>query len=542
MTFPRILPVGDSAVTLELGDAIEPAQNARVRAVDESLREHPFRGLLETVPSYRALLVLYDSGALNFSAVEAALRERLARRAAPSPPTRLVTVPTRYGGDDGPDLPDVARTTGLREGDVVALHAGTEYSAFMLGFMPGFAYLGLVPESLETARRATPRTRVPAGSVALAGRQTGIYPGTSPGGWNLIGRTAVRLFDAFREPPSLISPGDRVCFVPVPELAPAEPAQVATPPTGMPAVIVEEAGLLTTVQDGGRPGFRRLGVSASGPMDRNAHDLANRLVGNPTSAAALECTMSGPALRFLRPVHFAVTGADLGAVLHRHDLGLWTVPQGTPVFAREGNVLAFSGRQSGCRATVSFAGGIDVAFVLGSRATDLSGAFGGFGGRSLRSGDVIPLGRPAAIPTRLGPSARPLPGDSVAVRVVLGPQDGGAAARSAFLGQTWTVAATSDRVGLRLGGAPLPWSGPRETISDGMVPGCIQVPPDGLPIVMTADGPTTGGYPKIATVISADQPLLGQAVPGLTRLRFEAITVSEAQAILRRDDAARWSH
>ena len=159
-----------------------------------------------------------------------------------------------YGGEGGPDLAALARERGLSERDLVRLHAGGTYTAFMLGFTPGFAYLGLLPEALESPRRATPRVRVPAGSVAVAGRQTGIYPVASPGGWQIVGRTSLRLFDPFRAEPALFAPGDRVRFVPVAELPPPEPAPAVPTRPATPVVEVLEPGLLTTVQDAGRAG------------------------------------------------------------------------------------------------------------------------------------------------------------------------------------------------------------------------------------------------------------------------------------------------
>ena len=184
---------------------------------------------------------------------------------------------------------------------------------------------------------------------------------------------------------------------------------------------MREPGLLTSVQDAGRSGRRRLGVSGAGPLDAPAHAAANRAVGNAAHAAALECTVSGPALEFLAPVRFAVAGADLGAVLERADLGAWPVPLGSGVLARPGNVLRFAGRRSGCRAYVALQGGIDVPEVLGARATDLQSGFGGLLGRALRAGDRLGVARASAPGTPVESVAGPH-ATSVTVRVVLGPQ------------------------------------------------------------------------------------------------------------------------
>jgi len=179
---------------------------------------------------------------------------------------------------------------------------------------------------------------------------------------------------------------------------------------------------------------------------------------------------------------------------------------------------------------VALAGGIDVPIVLGSRATDLGAGFGGFGGRPLRVGDALSLGPRADRPPE-ATAAWKAPAARVTVRVVLGPQEDHfeEATRRRFLKERWRVAATSDRVGCRLEGPALAHRGPSEIASDGLVPGAIQVPPDGAPIVVMADGPTTGGYPKIATVVGADLPLLAQLVPGEGEVRFRGVSILEAQ-------------
>lgn len=531
MTFPRVLPLGDAAVTVELGATLDPETNARVRALDRALARAPFDGYREAVPTHRSLLVLYEPAAIAFAEVREDLLARAARAGDEPPPGRRHALPAVYGGEEGPDLALLARAHGLSEAEAAALHASGEYTAHMLGFTPGFAYLGLLPAELESSRLPTPRVRVPSGSIAVAGRLTAVYPVASPGGWRLVGRTSVRMFDPFRPEPALVAPGDRVRFVPVAELPAEEPARPAPPPEGPPVVEVVEPGLLTTVQDAGRAGHRRLGVTGAGPMDASAHAAANRAIGNPEGAAALECPIVGPVLSFLAPVRFAVAGADLGAVLERADLGAWPVPPGVAVLARPGNVLRFTGRRSGCRTYAAFAGGIDVPPALGSRATDLQGGFGGLGGRALAAGDRLALGRAAR--EEGGREGRPDTASStVTVRVVLGPQDDELEPSSVarFLATPWRVGATSDRVGCRLEGETLRHRGASEILSDGMVPGSIQVPPDGRPIVMMADGPTTGGYPKVATVVRADLPRLAQLVPGEGTARFEAVAIEDAGA------------
>jgi KipI family sensor histidine kinase inhibitor len=524
LSAPRLLPLGSAGFSVELGTTLDAATNARVRALDRALAERPFPGLVECVPTLRSLLVLHDEQGVRPAAVARVLAERLAGEPVPLPPGRLHDVPTLYGGESGPDLAPLARERGLGEAALVALHASREYTAFMLGFKPGFAYMGLLPKELESARHKTPRLRVPAGSVGLAGLQTGIYPVASAGGWQLIGRTAVRLFDPFRTEPALIAPGDRVRFRPVAQLDASETTSPPAHSAGRLVALVRDPGLLTSVQDLGRRGHRRVGVSGAGPLDA----AANRALGNPEAAAALECTVAGPALEFVAPVRFAIAGADLGAVLERADLGEpWPVPLGARVLARPGNLLRFLGRRAGCRAYVALEGGIDVPQVLGSRATDLQSGFGGVAGRALRAGDRLGVAAAALETPRVSGPARHA--SSVTLRVVVGPQADhfDAATLARFLSEPFRVAATSDRVGCRLECEPLAHAGPAEILSDGMVPGSIQVPPDGRPIVMLHDGPTTGGYPMIATVITSDLPRLAQLVPGEGEVRFEEVRLED---------------
>jgi len=515
----RLLPVGDSALCVELGEGIDPQVAARVRALEHALRQDPFPGFLEAVPSYRSLLVLFDGPALTAADAAGAVEARLLAPLPAPPEPRLHEIPVVYGGEYGPDLEAVAVAGQLRPSEVIALHAGLPYTAFMLGFAPGFAYLGLLDPRLERPRRRTPRTAVPAGSVAIAGRQTAIYPARSAGGWHLLGRTGLRLFDPLCDPPALVQPGDRVLFRPVEALNTPSLSSHGTHEHANPAIEVLDAGVLTSVQDPGRPGWRRYGVPETGAADRAALRRANLAVGNGGGAAALECTLLGPVLRFLVAGRFAVTGADLGAVLERADLGPWSVRRGIPVQARPGNVLRFNGRRSGCRAVIAFAGGIEVPRVLGSRATDLLGGFGGHAGRALRAGDRLGLGRAGSTGLEL---TEPPIAEEAAVRILPGPQADhfDRTCLERLLATTWEVTADSDRVGVRLRGPRLAHLGPGEIVSDGMLPGSIQVPPDGQPIVMFRDAPTTGGYPKLATVLSADLDLLAQLVPGAGRLRF----------------------
>lgn len=304
---------------------------------------------------------------------------------------------------------------------------------------------------------------------------------------------------------------------------------------------VVAAGPLLTVQDLGRPGAQRSGVPQGGAMDAFALAAANRLVGNPVDEAGLEITAGGAELIIRRAALIAVTGGDLGATLDGRPLPLWTA---TRVMA--GARLRLAGRRGawGARAYLAVAGGIAVAPVLGSRSTDLAGAFGGFGGRALRSGDQLPVGvaehDPGHAWGRRWPEAlRPAYGPLPTLRLIAGPHLDCFApgVLEALSAATLRIGASSNRMGYRLEGATLAYARPCSLPSLGVVPGAIQVPPDGAPILLMADAQTTGGYPIVGTVIGPDLPLAAQLLPG-DALRLAVTTLEEALAAARSMAAA----
>nr|WP_229714255.1 biotin-dependent carboxyltransferase family protein [Saccharibacillus endophyticus] len=337
--------------------------------------------------------------------------------------------------------------------------------------------------------------------------------------------------------------------------------------------MVLKPGLLTTLQDLGRPGYQQYGITAGGAMDAYALRAANLMAGNAESEAALEITLAGPALRFERETLIALAGADFAPSIGGVPLPMWR-----PVRVRAGAVLEFGPAREGCRAYLALAGGFAVPAALGSRGTDLRAGLGGLEGRALRAGDVLhartsqskartserafgPLrsiapsadfaaapwhaahgyvaGRPdwgdlnfsgSAQPER--PKASP-PADSdadVIVRFTRGTHFGlfDAPSREALLNAAFRIMPQSDRMGCRLSGPALRLEQPQELISEAVAPGTVQVPPDGNPIVLTADRQTTGGYPRIAQIISADLRLIAQLRPGQT-LTFAEVSLQEAQ-------------
>ena len=539
---PRIRDAGDSALLIEWDEAIDPAINARAIATAAAIREAAFSGLRDVVSTFRSVAVSFDPMKVEPEGLRAALA-RLSEEPRPVVQGETIEVPVAYGGEGGPDLAAVAEWAGLSADAVIDRHSSTEYRVFMLGFLPGFAYLGSVDAAIAAPRRATPRLRVPAGSVGIAGRQTGIYPRESPGGWQLIGRSAVKVFDATRDRPSLFAPGDAVCFRPV--RSPVTTSGVEVPrgseshhATRSRAVTVVRPGLFTTIQDRGRWGQQASGVPVSGAMDLVAHRAANLIVGNRDDAATLEVTLAGPELRMEQDTRLAIMGAELRASVDGAP-----APVGVATRCRPGSVLRFGERRSGARAYVAFDGGIDVPLTFGSRATHVGAALGGIDGRALAAGDRLLLGPSDESVPVTSIASREIPSGGVRLRILPGPQDDffSEPAFTLLERTRFVVTPQSNRMGYRLSGASIPRTTDREMISDATFVGAIQVPASGEPILLMSDRQTTGGYPQMATVITADLPLAGQLAPG-DWVEFARCTRAEAIAALRDQEAMLGGH
>lgn len=513
-------PLGDAAWLVEFPGVSGGAALARVTGLVEALRHPRPAGVVDVVPSFDSLAVRFETAdplEVREWILSVNAEERL-------PEGAELQIPVCYGGDNGPDLEEVAAAAGLTPDEVVAIHSGATYTVAAVGFSPGFPYLTGLPERLRVPRRRTPRMAVPGGSVAIAGGQAGIYPFTSPGGWQLLGRTAVTLFDPFSTRPSLLVPGDRVRFVPVADQALTTTPHTPPPePEGRSWIRVIEPGGLTTVQDLGRPGHEGSGVSPGGAADRHALRMANLLVGNDEGAAALELCVRGPVLEF----HGATTAA-------------LTESSGRPRRVADGETVDFSILPGGVRACLAVAGGILVPMVLGSASTDLRAGFGGFGGRALKAGDRLEVGEPGPVPQ---------PGDwhagrvenfrvsEIELRFIAGVQEPWFTreARRRLRETTYLLTPGSDRMGARLAGEELELAEAREMISQPVACGSIQVPPDGQPIILLAERQTIGGYPQIGHVISVDLPKLARAWPG-TFLKFREVTLETAWALRREEE------
>ncbi|MBA8952060.1 KipI family sensor histidine kinase inhibitor [Actinomadura namibiensis] len=554
----RILPNGDLSLLVELPDL------ETMLGLHSVLADDPPPGVVDVVPAARTLTLLLDRAA-DPATVAAAVRGARPRPPA-ARPGDTVEIPVVY---DGEDLAEVADATGLTPAEVVAAHTGTPWRVAFTGFAPGFGYLVGGDPRLNVPRRSVPRVRVPAGAVGLAGEFSGIYPVESPGGWQLIGRTDVPMWDLDRVPPALLRPGVEVRFVasdtppetpPLPRTTnlptlstpeachtreartgPGEPEpnvptgpapetrggtrdEVGAEGTGARgasvrapvgrALEVVAAGPLATVQDLGRAGNAALGVGAAGAADPEALRLANRAVGNPEDAAAIEVTLGGFAARCHGGAFAVVTGAPAPLTVDGRAVAPYSV---FPV--PDGAEVRMGPPPSGLRSYLAVRGGVAVPPVLGSRSTD---TLSGVGPEPVRPGTLLPVGEPPEAAPFLDvlPVGRPAE-DEITLRVRLGPRDdwftGDAVA--ALLAEPYTVTSEIDRVGMRLDGPPLARARSGELPSEGMVTGALQVPPSGRPVLFLADHPLTGGYPVIAVVVAADVPRAAQARPG-QRLRF----------------------
>ncbi|NUT72858.1 5-oxoprolinase/urea amidolyase family protein [Pseudarthrobacter sp. C4D7] len=529
-----IRPAGDRAILVEL-----PTLHA-VLSLHAQLMAHPRPGQVDVIAAARTVLITADSP--QAAQALAAHVRTLDLEAPAEAESALVTIDVVY---DGEDLDEVAALTGLDRAGVVAAHTGQLWTAAFAGFAPGFAYLTGENHSLEVPRRRSPRTAVPAGAVALGGAYSAVYPRQSPGGWQLIGRTAAAMWDLGRERPALVRPGDTVRFKAIRAQATlthhhqTSTGAALTEEQATEGLAVRKPGLQSTIQDLGRPGYASLGVSSAGAMDRGALRRANRLVGNGEGDAGIELLFGGLELVALSDQVLAVTGAAVPLEITPPEEPRDGEEQRTtavrhpacdaPFALLAGEQLTVGTPTAGLRSYVGVRGGLGGPVALGSRSTD---TMSGIGPEPLQAGTVLPVRTPGRGSIVGHPEISPLPDQEKAtvLRVVPGPRRDWFSDETleAFLQQEWTVTPQSNRIGLRLNGQALARSRDGELASEGTVRGAVQVPPEGQPVLFLSDHPVTGGYPVIAVVVHADLDKAAQLPPGTT-VRFAAATVPAAQ-------------
>lgn len=460
-------PLGDAAVRIDCGAANDPATSTLVAQVAAKLSLDWCIGVTDVVPAYGVVAVIYDPIELFAAGIESPLRyvcDWITARTAnvekvSEADIRDVEIPVVYGGEFGPDIELVAKHSQLSVEEVIRRHLESTYHVRAIGFTPGFPYLNGLQKELATPRRSTPRTAIPAGSVGIGGSQTGVYPLASPGGWNLIGRTPLKLFSPMSSPAALLRVGDTVRFRQIDqaefealnEKLEQESKRDAASSSSEPQFEVLHPGLQTTIQDLGRPGHQAEGVSPGGAMDALAARVANLIVGNDEGAPLLEAVQVGPKLRVLCDVTIAITGAAVDGI-----------PGGRPIQCKKGHVINCSKIEGAGRCYVAAAGGFAADFIFDGCGTDLNAGFGGINGRALAVGDQLCSAELSQSSVAVGEKAHwfvsppsLVPAESEGrLRIVRGPQADwfSDAAWSKLFNETFTVSPQSNRMGIRLQG------------------------------------------------------------------------------------------
>jgi KipI family sensor histidine kinase inhibitor len=519
---PTPFLLGPHGLLLQWPDRMDPRLSHWILEVREHLRLHFPQRILEMVPTYSALAVYLRAPHRGEDLLAAgrglpATEDPL--RGAP-PEGREVEIPVCYGGDFAPDLPELADRLDMQPEEVVRRHSARPYTVHFLGFLPGFPYLGGMDPRLATPRRPEPRPRVDAGSVGIAGGQTGVYPLPSPGGWNLIGKTPLPLFRASDPHPARLQPGDTVRFR---EIGRAEFERMATEgdrasasaPSGSalrtpPVVRVRSPGIQTTLQDLGRYGYRDQGVPLSGVMDPILAGWANRAVGNPIDAPILEFAVVGPELECLTPATFCL--AAPGFSPQRDET---SIASGGPFRLEPGAHLRIGVGAGPVRGYLAVAGGWDVPRLLGSASSypPLTPEL------QIRKGSLLSAGHlSSGDPILIAPDLSHLRARLLDVQP--GPEwsQCSPSTRACFFETSFAVHPSSNRMAVLLDhAAPL---AAREILTGPVQPGTVQLTPSGRLIVLMQDAQTTGGYARVLQLGPRGLRTLAQARPR-TALRFQ---------------------
>lgn len=558
---PELCLAGERALVVRFGRGIDVETNKKVLSLLSSIDAVGLKGIVDAVPGFSSLLIRFDPLVISSAKlVETFRRLHTTQGAGTEISGRLVKIPVIYGGEGGPDLENVAKLAEMTPADVVSIHSAEMYRVYFVGFTGGFPYLGgLNPKLSKVPRLATPKPKIPAGSVALAGGQTGIYPLSTPGGWHVLGHTKVPLFDPSQDPPALLRAGDHVQFIPVAvddatvDSGAAKMVMASVSSMNPASVVVwakvKQPGMLLTIQDLGRQGHGRHGVSVSGTADDAAIRIGNALLGNPPGAAALEVTLGRASLIIKKDCWVVLTGANCDTTVSGSPF-----PPNKVQLLQKGEVLEMGKARDGARAYICVAGGVVAASVLGSRASDIKT---GLGPKKLVAGqELLHYEAPAPSlrelkqdPLRLALAEMKEQGQGWTLRVMPGPgntpkdaeagltEEDRKKLAASFARGTFTVDPLSDRMGVRL-----QWKGDSvpvterpaggQTLSEGIAPGSIQLPPDGNPILLLADYQSTGGYLVPAVVIAADMWKVGQLRAG-DSVRLRLCDELEALSALR---------
>ncbi len=524
----RFLPSGSDSFLVELDDL------AATLTLLDAILAAGIEGVREVIPGARTVMVRFDPWLTNV----AGLCEKITALDLSTRSSRggeLFEIPVTY---DGEDLGDVAEMLGCTIEEVIQRHTEATYTVAFTGFAPGFAYMTSDDPRFDVPRRKSPRVKIPAGSVAIAGKFGGIYPSDSPGGWQLLGKTPLAMWDTTRERAALLAPGDRVRFR---DIAKGAVIPVSLRKPSVDKVLVQKAGLRVTradrpalFQDLGRPGLASQGVSESGALDRTSMIEANRCLGNPRDAAVIEVLFGGFAIKADRPVTVAATGAPCPLTIRSAAGGESSANFASPIALDAGDELVLGIPPEGMMSYLALRGGFDVQPVLGSAATD---TLAKVGPAPIGSGDVLVAAERrslAVLQTHAEQRRLPRAGEVVTLDIVLGPRTDWFTEQgvATLTSQEWDVTPQSSRVGMRLDGTvAIERSDNAELPSEGTALGAIQVPHSGQPVLFLADHPLTGGYPVIGVVASHHLDLAGQ-IPIGGRIRFNPISAFEPREVI----------
>ncbi|MDC9594635.1 5-oxoprolinase/urea amidolyase family protein [Xenorhabdus sp. IM139775] len=529
----RFLPVNCNTIMVELSGLAETL------ALLDSLNMSPVLGIEEMIPAARTLMIRFRPTKISSQQLAAEIRHRDLQERGHATGKRI-EIPVHYTGDD---LALVAEILGCTVQEVIHQHSENEYTVAFTGFAPGFAYMVSNASQWNIPRRETPRTRIPAGAVALAGEFSSIYPQASPGGWQIIGMTTERMWDLSRSSPALLQPGYRVNF----RDAGRRPATISLSETGLPETRLPETsgnniapvsgvtchleivsvGLQTLFQDLGRVGQAKLGVSESGAMDKSALRSANRIVGNASDQVCLEIVQGGFKAVARGQVLIAMTGAPCPIEIKTPSGEIFYVNTYQPIDLNEGDEISLGMPVAGMRSYLSVRGGFTVPAILSSHSFD---TLSNIGPSPLKMNDKLAIGATshcAAISVSETPAFdMPNKDETVVLDILFGPRTDWFTQESIDLlsKQIWQVTPQSNRMGLRLNGkCSLSRTKQQELPSEGTCAGAIQIPASGQPVLFLADHPLTGGYPVIASVADYHLDLAGQ-IPVNAKIRFNPIS------------------
>ncbi|WP_043971548.1 MULTISPECIES: 5-oxoprolinase subunit B/C family protein [Acinetobacter] len=496
-------------------------------ALYNTLQNRPLNGIKDLVPAAKTILVFFNEIETNFKTLVASIQS-LKVDAGFERSGQEVIVPIRY---DGEDLAQVAELQGLSVVDVIRKHQQSMWNVAFIGFAPGFAYMSSPDRPFTDIPRLTvPRKKIPAGSLGLAGRYSGIYPKDSPGGWQLIGTTSEKMWDLERQNPALLLPGMTVHFKdvthrPTTVNIPQQITSTVEPKQSVPLFSITAPSLQMLIQDEGRFNQTKLGVGIAGAMDVSAMHSANRLVGNPTDTPVIEVLNGGLKAKLQHAAVIAVTGAISKIRVKFADGQTADFASYQLIDLDDGDEFHIQPPTAGLRNYLAVRGGIEVQPVLDSASFD---SLAVLGPEPLKLGDTIYQGRVKVTNISINEVAQlnlPKVGDLVELDIVMGPRTNWFEPDSIDLlcQQEWLVTNESNRVGLRLSGAePLTRKISHELESEGACIGALQIPPSGQPVLFMNDHPLTGGYPVIAAVAKHHWDLVAQ-IPAGCWIKFKKI-------------------